>query len=42
MSHVSAEYNGDYFTPEQIEALHAGLQADLAEFAEEPEPELEA
>lgn len=42
MSRVSAEYNGDYLTPDQIEFLHAGLQADLAELAEADEPELEA
>lgn len=42
MSHVSAEYNGDYLTPDQIELLHAGLRADLAELAEADEPEMEA
>ena len=41
---ISAEYNGDHLTPEQIELLHAGLEADLAEFATtdaEAEPEAE-
>ena len=43
MSHVSAEYNGDCLTPDQIELLHAGLEAELDEFAaEDAEPELEA
>jgi hypothetical protein len=51
VNHVYAEYNADYLTPEQIEFLHAGLLADLAEFAEvdakpeadpQPEPEPEA
>jgi hypothetical protein len=43
MSHFSAEYNGDHLTPDQIELLHAGLVADLDEFAaEDAEPELEA
>lgn len=45
MSHVSAEYNGDVLTPDQIDLLHAGLEADMAEMAEadaEPEPEPEA
>ena len=42
MSHVDAEYNGDVLTPGQIELLHAGLEADMAEWAEEPEPEPEA
>jgi hypothetical protein len=44
VSHISAEYDGSYFTPDQIEVLHADLQAELAEFAAmdaEPEPELE-
>ena len=35
MSHVSAEYNGDVLTPDQIDLLHAGLVADLDEFAED-------
>ena len=42
MSHVSAEYNGDHLTPDQIDLLHASLVAELDEFAEadaEPEPE---
>ena len=42
MSHVTAEYDGDHLTPEQIEFLHEGLVADLNEFAAEagePEPE---
>ena len=42
MSHVSAEYNGDILTPEQIDLLHAGLEADMAEMAEEPDVEPEA
>jgi hypothetical protein len=44
VSHVSAEYDGSYFTPDQVELLHAGLQADLDELAAmdaEPEPEAE-
>ena len=44
MSHVSAEYNGDHLTAEQIELLHEGLKAELSDFAEpdaEPEPEAE-
>jgi hypothetical protein len=41
MSHVDAEYNGDVLTPGQIELLHAGLEAEIAEWAEEPEPEAE-
>ena len=42
MSHVSAEYDGSYFTPDQIEFLHEGLKADLSDFADpdaEPGPE---
>jgi len=43
MSHVSAECNGDLLTPGQIDLLHAGLEAELDEFAaEDAEPELEA
>ena len=42
MSHVSAEYNGDVLTPDQIDLLHAGLEADMAEMAEEPDLEPEA
>ena len=43
MSHVSAEYNGDCLTPDQIEVLHEALVAELDEFAaEDAEPELEA
>jgi hypothetical protein len=43
MSHVDAEYNGDHLTPDQIDLLHAGLVAELDEFAaEDPEPEAEA
>ena len=44
MSHVSAEYDGSYLTPDQIELLHADLQAELDDFAAmdaEPEPEAE-
>jgi hypothetical protein len=41
MSHISAEYNGDILTAEQIELLHAGLEADVTAMAEEPEPEAE-
>ena len=44
MSHMSAEYNGDVLTADQIELLHAGLEADMDEFAAEdaePEPEAE-
>jgi hypothetical protein len=42
MSHFTAEYDGDHLTAEQIELLHEGLKAELADFAEpdaEPEPE---
>ena len=42
MSHIEAEYNGDYLSADQIEVLHTALQADLAEMAEDPEPEIEA
>ena len=43
MSHVSAEYNGSCLTHAQIDLLHAGLVAELDEFAaEDAEPELEA
>ena len=42
MSHVSAEYNGDVLTPDQIDQLHAGLEADMAEMADEPDVEPEA
>jgi hypothetical protein len=42
MSHIDAEYNGDVLTPDQIDLLHAGLEADLAELAEEPDVEPEA
>ena len=43
MSHVSAEYNGDVLTPDQIELLHAGFVAELDEFAApDAEPEAEA
>ena len=42
MSHIDAEYNGDILTPEQIEVLHEGLKADVAEWAaDDPEPEAE-
>jgi hypothetical protein len=39
--HFSAEYNGDYLTPEQIDQLHTALLADLAAMADEPEAEEE-
>jgi hypothetical protein len=42
MSHISAEYNGDILTRDQIDLLHAGLEADMAEMAEEPDLEPEA
>jgi hypothetical protein len=46
MSHVSAEYDGSYLTPDQIDLLHEGLKADLSDWADadaeaEAEPELE-
>jgi hypothetical protein len=42
MSHASAEYDGNYFTPDQIDQLHAGLQADLDDLAAmDAEPDLE-
>ena len=42
MSHIEAEYNGDVLTPDQIELLHTALEADMAEWAEEPDEEPEA
>jgi hypothetical protein len=42
--HFSAEYNGNYLTPDDIELLHEALKADLAELAamdDEPDPEPE-
>jgi hypothetical protein len=39
--HFSAEYNGDYLTPEQIDQLHTALLADLAAMADDPEAEEE-
>ena len=45
MSHISAEYDGSYLTPDQIELLHAGLQAELDDFADpdaEPGPDADA
>ena len=41
MIHFSAEYNGDYLTPEQIDQLHTALLADLAAMADDPEAEEE-
>jgi len=42
LSHIDAEYNGDVLTAEQIELLHAGLEAEMAEWADEPDLEPEA
>jgi hypothetical protein len=42
VSHVSAEYNGDVLTPDQIDLLHTALEADMAEMADEADLEPEA
>ena len=34
MSHVTAEYDGNSLTPDQIDLLHEDLKAELADFAE--------
>ena len=43
MAEIYAEYNGNYLTPEQIDQIHAALEADIAAMgADEPEAEPEA
>ena len=36
---ISSEYNGNILSAEQIDLLHAGLEADVAEMADEAELE---
>jgi hypothetical protein len=43
MAEIYAEYDGSYFTPEQIDELHAALEADIAHMAaDDPEADAEA